>query len=363
LDQQHGVLKLQPTYVRRFYMDGGRLRGGKPGATYNRREGMWKPERWIASGTVAVNPKPVPGEGLSFLSGAKVSFPEALAAVGQRMLGRERFQAHGPEFRVLIKILDGHTPIVFHFHADDKAVANSPKHFAGHRFGKDEAYYFLQRPKGRCPYTHVGLHPGTSPEDLRDAVARGSEVTLELSPSFLQRFEEGFFVPAGVVHRPGSALTLEIQQPSDVYTLLEDHMDDVKFSPAQIHPGFRSLGEALRFVDFKTSTAKDILDRYRLVPRSSLKKKIRGVSEDWIFPPQVCKKFSGKRLRVNTKTTTIESECYAVLVWKGKGKVGPHRVQSGDEFFVTHEAARKGINIESQGADYLELFKFFAAPI
>jgi hypothetical protein len=207
------------------------------------------------------------------------------------------------------------------------------------------------------------LHPGTSPADLRDAIACGSERTLELSPSFLQRFEEGFFVPAGVVHRPGSALTLEIQQPSDVYTLLEDHMDDVKFSPAQIHPGFRSLSEAMRFVDFKASIDKNILDRYRLVPHSSSKKKLRGAMEDWIFPPNVCKNFSGKRLRITTKFTTIEPECYAILVWKGKGKIGPHRVQSGDEFFVMHEAARQGINIENLGAEYLEVFKFFAAPI
>lgn len=278
------------------------------------------------------------------------------------MLGAARYRAHGPEFRVLIKILDGDTPIVFHFHADDAAVTKYPKHFAGHRFGKDEAYYFLDRPKSRCPYTHVGLRPGTSPEELAAAIAAGSERTLELSPVFLQTWEEGFFVPAGVVHRPGSALTLEIQQPSDVYTLLEDHMEDATFTPEQMHPGFKSLEASLKFVDMKTSTDRDILKKFRLVP-SGVGKRLKGAVEDWIFPQKVCRKFSGTRLRVTGRTVTVEPECYAVLVWKGEGRFGPHAVRGGDEFFVTHEAARKGVAIERTGGEYLELFKFFAAPV
>ncbi len=373
LDKQKGILRLQPTYVRRFYMDGGRLAGGEPGASFDPRDGLWKPERWIASGTAAVNPHPIRGEGLSRVAlpfGSRLNetrdaptLVEAFSVAGERMLGRERYRAHGPEFRVLIKILDGHTPIVFHFHADDAAVRKFPKHFAGHRFGKDEAYYFLDRPKGRCPYTHVGLRPGTSPDDLRMAIARGSEATLDLSPAFLQTWEEGFFVPAGVVHRPGTALTLELQQPSDVYTLLEDHMDDTHFSPKQMHAGFRSLREAMRFIDFKAATAGDILERYRLVPRPASRKRLRGGSEDWIFPPEICGKFSGKRLRVQSRLTTIEPQCYAVLVWKGSGRFGPHRIRSGDEFFVTHDAARAGVDIERTGGESLELFKFFAAPV
>ncbi len=363
LDRQQGILKLKPTHVRRFYMDGGRMSGGEPGGTFNPRDGLWKPERWIASTTVAINLHPMADEGLSQLAAGKATLRDALLAAPERMLGAKRAKAQPGEFRVLIKILDGHTPIVFHFHADDKAVSRNPKQFAGHRFGKDEAYYFLDKPKGRCPYTHVGLRPGTGPKELRAAIAAGSERTLELSPVFLQRFDEGFFVPAGVVHRPGSALTLEIQQPSDVYTLLEDHMERARFSPEQMHPGFGSLDEALKFVDFKASSQKDILERYRLVPRPAAKKQPRGAKEDWIYPPDICAKFSGKRLRLDGALTTIEKDCYAVLVWKGKGKFGPHKVAGGDEFFVTAEAARKGVEVQRVGGETLELFKFFAAPV
>jgi hypothetical protein len=90
---------------------------------------------------------------------------------------------------------------------------------------------------------------------------------------------------------------------------------------------------------------------------------LRGATEDWIYPEKICRKFSGKRLRVTSKTATIEPECYAVLVWKGTGRFGPHPVKSGDEFFVTHDAARQGITVERTSGDYLEVFKFFAAPV
>jgi len=123
--QQQGILKLKPTYARRVYADGGRLFGGLPGSTYIPRDRIWVPERWIASGTEAVN-------------------------------------------------------------------------------------YHLDRPKGRCPYTHAGLYPGTTLRDLRRAIARGSDAVLELSPAFLQRAGEGFFVPAGVVIERTAGQTFEL---------------------------------------------------------------------------------------------------------------------------------------------------------
>jgi len=363
LDQQEGILKLKPTYARRVYADGGRLLGGQPGSTYIPRDRLWVPERWIASGTVAVNPHPIPGEGLSHLAGANMTLNDALELAGERMLGRRRYHTHGPEFRVLIKLLDGLTPIPFHFHASDEAVTRDRKHFVGSGFGKEEAYYHLDRPKGRCPYTHAGLYPGTTLRDLRRAIARGGGAVLELSPSFLQRVEEGFFVPAGVVHRPGTAMALEIQQPSDVSTRLEDRSGDKQLTPEEMHPGFPTLTMALRNLDFKASMQESLLDRCRLVPRPVSRRRLRSASEDWIFPPNVCRKFSGKRLRVRTRITTIEKECYAMFIWKGAGKVGPRRVKAGDEFFVTQPRARAGVVIERTTGDVLELFKCFAAPV
>lgn len=96
-----------------------------------------------------------------------------------------------------------------------------PQHFAPNKNGKEEAYYFLRRPKGRMPYTHVGLRPGITKRELSRAIEQGGDALLDLSPAFAQAYEEGFHVPAGIPHRPGTALTLELQQPSDVYTHLD----------------------------------------------------------------------------------------------------------------------------------------------
>jgi len=363
LARHEGVLRLRPTYARRLYPDGGRLRGHRPGATFSRHDRMWKPERWIASTTEACNPNPIVGEGLSRVFGAGLTLRDAIRAAPEFLLGPRRYAAHGAEFRVLIKLLDGQTPIPLHFHASDAAVTGHPRHFRGHRFGKEEAYYFLDGPKGGCPYTHVGLRPTTSPAELLRAIAQGGETALELSPCFLQRHGEGFLIPAGVVHRPGTALTLEIQQPSDVSIKLDDRIACLKLAPEQMHPGFRTLRQAIRFIDFETSTLEDVLDRFRLLPKPIPAERSRHVIEEWIFPPQMCRKFSGKRLRAHSRITSIESDCYAVLVWKGEGKLGPHQVRKGDEFFVSWTAARKGVKILRQGTDTLELFKFFAAPV
>ena len=362
MEKGKGILRLRPNYVRRVYVDGGRLSGGRPGGTFNPRDSLWRPERWVASGTPAVNPHPIPGEGLSQLADGPWTLVDAFRMAGERLLGPERYRAHGAKFRVLVKVLDGIMPIPFHFHPSDAAVRRDPKHFRDARFGKDEAYYFLKAPKGPCPFTHVGLHPGTTMGDLRRAMACGADAVLELSPFFLQKFEEGFFLPGGVIHRPGTALALEIQQPCDASVRLEDHVGDRKLSPQEMHAGFDRLEQALRHLDLKASTQRDIIERNRLVPRPVSPKPIRGGSEDWIFPPTICSKFSGKRLRVRSRLVTVEDDCYALLVWKGAGRIGPHRVRSGDEFFVNHEAARAGVAIECHG-EPLELFKCFAAPI
>jgi len=365
LDRTGGVLRLKPNYVRRFYVDGGRLLGGKPGATFNPRDGLYKPERWIASCTVAHNPHPIQGEGLSLLAadGVRMTLAEALRLAGPRLLGERRYQAHGPEFRVLIKILDGYVPIVFHIHARDQDVRRYPKHFKGHRFGKDEAYHFLDRPKGKVPYTHVGLHPGTTVRDLKRAVAQGADALAELSPVVLQRFGEGLFVPAGTVHRPGTALTLEIQQPSDVYTLLEREMDGVRFSPRQMHPGFAKLEQAFKCIDFETCCQPDLIERFYLAPKLDRRTRQRGGCEEWIFPPTMTDKFSGKRVRVTKRFESHERQPYALLVWKGRGRLGKHRVRAGDEFFVSYEAARAGLLVENTGTEPMVLFKFFAQKV
>jgi hypothetical protein len=366
LERSKGFLRLKPTYARRFYMDGGRLGlSKKPGGTLNPKTKLFTPERWIASSTEAVNLHPIGGEGLSYLDvpGERLALRDALKVCGEQMLGAERHRAHDGTFRVLIKILDPYEPIVFHFHAKDEHVRKFPQNFVGHRFGKDEAYYFLEKPKASMPYTHVGLYPDVTLKQLIERVRKGRDYALELSPVIYQRYEEGFYVPAGIPHRPGSALTLEIQQPSDVYTLLETHTAGRPMSPDQIHPGFADLDSAFRLIDMNLSRQPDILERYHLTPTPAENGKQRGGAEHWIYPPSMTAKFSGKRLRVQRKFESCEPDCYALLVWRGRGKLNGVPLKAGDEFFVTADGAGQPHVFENAGDEMLEVFKFFAAQL
>src|SRR5262249_42736168 len=157
LERHDGVVQLRPEIVPRFYRDGGRL-GQKRLKGRAKRE---YPERWIGSSVEAINPPPLPRGGLSMLADLKdVSLREAIKAAPREMLGEELLARHGAEFRVLVKLLDPGEAIPFHFHASDAEVQRLPKNFRGHRFGKDEAYYFPRvEPKGPLPYSHVGLCP------------------------------------------------------------------------------------------------------------------------------------------------------------------------------------------------------------
>lgn len=367
-----GLVFFEPSHVRRLYMDGGRLGlSPKPGGTYLPRVRLWRPERWIASTVSASHPSSLPEEGQSRLaiSGSRsgrgipstITFRQALEWRGERILGSEHFQAYGPDFPVLIKILDPGEPIVFHFHAKDADVLRYPKRFPRQRCGKDEAYYFLPSPKGAVPYTHVGLYPGVTRKILAEAIEHGR--ALELSPVFHQRTGEGFYVPAGIPHRPGTALTLEIQQPSDVSTLLEHRWGERLLSAEQMHPGFRSVDDAIALIDYEASTDRRMMEHNRLVPHPIPEARARGGEEAWIFPPRL-RKFSGKRLVVRTRYESRESGPYVLLVWRGRGHLLGRRLRPGAEVLVTADAATRPHLYEAE-REPLEVFKLFppASPV
>ena len=362
-----GVLPLRPAYARRFYRDGGRLglAGHEAGGTLIAAEGFFIPERWIASSVEAVNPLPRKGEGLSQLDlpGEPIAFRDACLACGDFLLGGTS-QHPIREFRVLTKILDGAEPIVFHVHAPDKMVSCCPDWFPGHQFGKDEAYYFLEAPKGRYPYTHFGLQQGVAAEDLRRAIARGRDYVAELAPAVHQRFGEGLFTPSGMPHSPGTALTLEIQQPSDVCTLLETRpvFGGGDFTSEQKFQGLPGLEEALQVVDFAAAARADVVADYRIVPEEVCSES--GAREDWIFPPRFTAKFSGKRLRLaqGKSYRCREDGPYAVFVWRGQGRLAHHAFQEGegrDEFFVSATLARSEHVFCNTGETEMEIFKIF----
>ena len=247
---------------------------------------------------------------------------------------------------MLLKLLDARYPIPFHVHADDRYVSAHPKVYPRERFGKDEAYYFLDAPKGDCPYTHLGLYPGVTPKDVLSAMRRGTDYVIELSPGALQRFGEGFITRGGLLHRPGTALTLEIQQPSDVYTMFQTDFGGQPLPPAAMHPGFDCPEDAMAVVNWEENLKPNLLETARpeAAPRCAADRRRAGKLD---LPPGRQPKIQrhapdGGILDDAQAQPTVPAFCL-----RGQGTLDGRAIEGGggppgkaDEFFIGAQAAR-----------------------
>lgn len=358
INDHGGLVPLKPCLVGRGYRGGGRLAGKGPGMV-RRRDGQYLVERWIASTTHASWSRRDSGAGLSRLLGFRPSLElkTAIELMPEPLLGPRRIGATAALFPVLTKILDPFDPIGFHYHQTDAYVHGHPDRFVQDHCGKDEAYYFLPGPMGAWPYTHVGFHPHVTEAQLVEAMAGGREALLGLSPYFLQQPNTGFFVPAGMVHSPGTMLTLEVQQPSDVGGGFGLHAP-ADASAAQRQAAARSVFDE---VDLDLCRQPDLLQCYTLCSQP-VKPAIAGLDQWWIMPPQVTRKFSAKRLICTQPCTWSENDCLALFIWAGQGRINGQDVRSGCEFFVPYATAVGGLSLEP-GAEEMEGFAVFAGAV
>jgi mannose-6-phosphate isomerase len=116
---------------------------------------------------------------------------------------------------LLLKFLDAREMLSVQVHpSDDQAAAAG-----GTDTGKTEAWVVLDAAPDSCIY--AGLKPGTTPEDLRRAVAR-TTVTDHLA-SFTPHVGDVVLLPAGTVHALGGGVVVfEVQQNSDLTYRLYD---------------------------------------------------------------------------------------------------------------------------------------------
>ena len=92
---------------------------------------------------------------------------------------------------------------------------------------KDESYYFPAGvDMGAHPETFFGVHPWIAEQRAYDTllpylVDWDSDLILRHARAELLVAGEGFHVPSGVLHAPGTALTLELQEDSDVLAMFQ----------------------------------------------------------------------------------------------------------------------------------------------
>ena len=168
---------------------------------------------------------------------------ELLARPQDQIMGKlaGRFE----RFPLLLKFLDAREMLSLQVHPSDSQTDLLPPG----ETGKTEAWVVLDADPGSRIY--AGLKPGTTPADLRAALA--NRALASVLSSFAPKAGDAVFVPAGTVHTLGDGVVaFEIQQNSDVTFRLYD-WDRVDAKTGR--PRDLQVEQALASIDFGSSGA------------------------------------------------------------------------------------------------------------
>lgn len=377
-EQGEGILNLLPNFIpRRFGRPGFRLRL-HPDDYYpfGTKRGAIK-ERWFSSTVAAINgPDAPPDEGLSYVAapgGRRFRFIDAVDTLGAELIGEELYRTYG-NWPMFAKFFDYATPLFHHLHLREDAAALVGK------LSKPEAYYFpyqLNNHSGQFPVTYFGFDPGVTIEEVRERLLKFTETDTkitELSRAYRLQLGTGWYVPAGVVHAPGSYLTYEPQWNSDVNSVFENVVSGEVYPYDMLveHcPGERKcdIDYVLSLLDWEKNVDPHFRERY-FRPPVVIENDDGRYTEKWItygneyFGAKELTVFPGKSVRI------ADGAAYGCVVIQGYGAIGPYRAEaaqmlrfgqrSADEFFVSEQAAKAGVVITNHSAiEPLVLLKHF----
>ena len=374
-EQGHGILRLSPTWVPRSFCIPGKRIKLHPADYYAfgaHRGGI--DERWFSSTTKADNgPLTTPDEGLSYVvfedakGPQRVLLAEAVAELGGRLLGEEMWKRYG-KWPVYSKFFDNRGPLPHHLHQRQEHAA-----LVG-MDGKPEAYYFpvqLNNYGAEFPYTFFGLEPGTTPAQVRHSLEiwnQGDNRITDLSRAYRLEPGTGWFVPAGVLHAPGSYCTYEPQWASDVFAMFQSLVSEVPISWELLVKNVppekqQDLDYLVAMLDWKANTRPDFKAAYFRppVPVKPLAEMAKaGYIEKWIT--YGTEFFAAKELTVLPgRTVTIYDDGpYGMIMLQGHGSMGvwpietPSIIRFGqltyDEYFVSCGTSRSGVRITNPSA-------------
>jgi hypothetical protein len=375
LNAGNGVLRCEPAWVARDFLPPGR-RLGLPEEQYDVGERGFICERWLASTTKADNRVGPPNEGLSHVvgdHGERILLRDAVAADPAAVLGATYAATHPTGLGRLAKLFDYGYRLPYHVHP--------PQEFASlvGCNAKDESYHFPGGvDMGAHPETFFGVHPWIVEQRAHDTllpylVDWDSDLILRHARAELQVAGEGFHVPSGVLHAPGTALTLELQEDSDVLAMFqalnagriiskELLFKDVRPQDREEHGERFPLG----FVDWELNGDPWFYENRHLSPQPVVGTAGDG-DETWIF--YNTSKYSGKRLVLppGGRHRLREPGAYSVFAWSGQGSYAGLEVCGGepgrDELVVTHDAATRDHEVTNTGRDDLVVFTFFGPDL
>ena len=385
LEQGNGILRLAPNWVPRSFCIPGRRLKLHPDDLYAfgaHRGGI--DERWFSSTTKADNgPLTTPDEGLSYVVYGnearpdRILFKDLVAELRANLVGEEIWKAHHG-WPMFSKFFDNKGALPHHLHQQAehaRLVGQQPK---------PESYYFPRQVNNYgadAPYTYFGLEPGTTKDQVRHCLEiwnQGDNHITDLSKAYRLELGTGWYVPAGILHAPGSLCTYEPQWASDVFAMFQSLVNEVPIDwsllvqnvPKERH---HDLDYIISMVDWEANVNPKFREKHFRAPRPVKpveEMMAEGYTEYWISYGN--EYFAGKELTVLPgRTVTIrDASPYGLVMLQGHGTLGvwpietPAMIRFGqlthDEYFVSFAAAKAGVQIKNpSSADPIVMLKHF----
>ena len=384
MDKGEGILRLAPAWVpRAFCRPGKRLRLHNDDYYVLGLERGGIDERWFSSTTHADNGPGTPeDEGLSYViadeaGNEKITLLEAVELLKSDIVGREIWEKHAA-WPMYSKFFDNLGPLPHHIHHGNEHAA-----MVGER-GKPEMYYYpsqYNNHPGEFGYTFFGLNPGTSKDQVKECLmnfTKGDNKILDLSRCYTLPLDAGFDVPPGVLHAPGSLCTYEPQVASDVYAMYQSVLYGGHCVPSELlwkntpEDKIGDYDHLIDVIDWELNVDPDFYANRFMAPKPCVPQETdEGYSQEWIC--YKCDAVSAKKLTVNPgcRVKIEDQAAYGMILVQGYGIMGVHKLESPtqirygqltyDEYFVTCDAAKKGVWIENLSkSEPLVMLKHFA---
>jgi hypothetical protein len=294
--------------------------------------------------------------------------------LGAEIIGDELLQKYGT-WPMYSKFFDYGEPLFHHVHLDFAAAARVG------RLGKPEAYFFpvqLNNHPGTFPHTYFGFDPDVTKDEVKERLFdyenRDIRIT-ELSRAYRIELGTGWYTPPGVIHAPGSYLTYEPQWNSDVNSVYEN------IASGEVYPyeflvencpedKKRDMDYVLSLLDWEKNVDPNYRRHYFRPPVICGHSDEKHV-EKWISYANDY--IAAKELTVMPgHTVTVKDEAaYGCILVQGHGRFGLYDAEaaimlrygqrSQDEYFVSEDAARKGVMVTNRSqSEPLVILKHFA---